>query len=340
LEFKKRSLIELFSVIVGSFVTLVLALLQHGVWALILGNLSSVFFRAVVVNVVSPFRFIPTLSISGMRALFSFGGNVTASRFLWFFYTQADNVIVGRTLGNEALGFYSVAMHLASLPVQRVSAVLNQVSFPVFSRFQHDIVTVKLQLLKTLSLLSFIAFPILWGISSVSPELVEVVLGKKWQSAVLPLQILSLIMPFRMLVGFLPSITDAIGKPGIALRNVVLGCVVMPLSFYIGSRWGIKGVTLAWVTAYPVVFLINTQRMLAGVQLRVGEGFRAVAKSIFCASLMYLSVVLVRFMLPDGWGVFATFAILVTVGSVSYIATSLAFNVAPFTQMKRLVFAG
>lgn len=113
-----------------------------------------------------------------MRSLLAFGGNVTASRLLWFFFTQIDVIIVGKMLGKEMLGFYSVSMQLASMPVQRVSAIVNQVAFPVFSKIQHDHQQFRNVVLKAIRVLSLVAFPILWGISSVADELVLLVLGE------------------------------------------------------------------------------------------------------------------------------------------------------------------
>ena len=297
LEFKRRSLIDLGTAIISSVATLALALKGFGVWSLVFGNLSGLVFRLVALNLAAPFRALPSFSWTGMRQLLAFGGNVTASRFLWFFFTQADTVIVGRVLGGNVLGMYSVAMHLATLPVQRISAILNQVAFPAFSRFQHEKDVISAQLLKAFGLIGFVAFPVLWGMSSVAPDLVVVVLGPNWTEAILPLQILTLIMPFRTLVGFLPSITDAVGRPEIGLHNVILGCLTMPLAFWVGSRWGIAGVAYAWLTVYPFVLVINLHRMLAVVGVTLGQAGRKLAPAVGCAVAMYLAVWVVRSLL-------------------------------------------
>jgi len=62
----------------------------------------------------------PSFSLSGVRSFLVVGGQFTAARILWFLYSQADIFIAGKLLGKELLGFYSVAMHLASLPVQKI----------------------------------------------------------------------------------------------------------------------------------------------------------------------------------------------------------------------------
>lgn len=286
LEYMWRSLVELGCAVITSGVTLGLAMAGFGVWALVGGMLSTVVCKAVLMNCASPYLVLPSFALGGMRQLVVFGGNITGSRFLWFFFTQVDNVIVGRLLGEHVLGLYSVAMHLASLPVQRVSAILNQVAFPAAARFQHDREAIGAQLLKAIGYVSLVAFPVLWGMSAVAPELIPVLLGPEWAEAVLPFQILTLVMPFRMIVGFLPTVTDAIGRSDVALRNAALGCIVMPIAFYVGSRWGIAGVAYAWLLAYPVVLFLNLRRMLAVIGIPLAAVARQVAPALFSAGGM------------------------------------------------------
>jgi len=326
LEFKKRSLIDLGGAVLSSTATLFLALMDNGVWSLVFGNLIGQAGKLVALNVIAPFRELPSFSIKGMRDVLIFGRTVTASRFLWFFFTQADTVIIGRVLGETVLGMYAVAMHLATLPAQRVSAILNQVAFPVISRFQHDRDLIAFQLLKAFNLISFVAFPVLWGISSIAPELVVTVLGEKWVDAIVPLQILALVMPFRTLVGFMPTITDALGRPEVGLQNVLLGFLLMPPAFYIGAHWGITGVSLAWVCIYPIVLYINSKRMLNVIGLSVWAVMKKLSAPIMCAGGMYMTVAVTRMAMEMHVHTTTMLVTEIVLGGISYLLLSFAVN--------------
>ena len=334
LEFKFRSLGEFGSTVVGSIATLILAIGGFGVWALVIGNVAGVLFRAIFFNVVAPFREWPSFSLHGMRSTLAFGGHVTGSRFLWFAFTQADTVIVGRVLGGEILGVYSVALHLATLPLQRVTAILNQVAFPAFSRFQHERELIATQLLKALSLIALVAFPVFWGMSGVAPELVAVLLGPKWAEAILPMQILTLVMPFRAVVGFLPSVTDAIGRPDIGLSNALLGCIVMPIAFFVGAQWGIRGVSLAWLIVYPVVLAINMRRMVAAIGVRLRDVMLRLRPTLLCAVGMYLAIAGTRLLTKTLGGQFTALVIEIAVGGLTYIALTLLLNPGAVSDLK------
>lgn len=337
LEFRNRSLIDLSAAVSGSVLTLALAFAHYGVWALVLGNLFAAIWRAVAVNVVEPFPRLPSFSGTGMRDLLSFGGNVSIARLLWFFFTQADVLIVGKLLGKEMLGLYSVAMHLASLPVQRVSSILNQVAFPVLSRLQNDRTNLSGYLLSAMRVLSFFAFPVLWGISCTANEIVPLLLGQNWTKAILPLQLLSLMMPWRMVANFLPTATDAIGRPDLGLRNVLLASLVMPVAFLIASQWGIVGVAVAWVTVYPLVLLINVWQMLKVIGLRLGDLFHAIAPAVGSAAGMYAAVWGTRWLLGTDLNQLNKLVAMIVIGALIYGGLTLILNKQGYREVYGLM---
>lgn len=337
LDYKHRSLSELSSVTVSSLVTLCMAIAGFGVWALVWGMLAGLVCKVGMLNVLAPFRAMPSFSLEGMRKLVVFGGNVTASRILWFIFMQADAVIVGRLLGEHVLGLYSVALHLASLPVQRISGILNQVVFPAASRFQHDRAAIRTQLMKATAYISLVAFPLLWGMSCVAYELIPVLLGDGWVDAILPFQILTLVMPFRMIVSLLPTITDALGRSEVSMRNSLLGCIVMPIAFYIGSQWGIVGVAYAWLTAYPIVLFINLLRMLGVIGIPLMDMVRHVMPALVSAAGMYAVVWGVRIGWLAGHAPAMALAVEIVAGVCGYVAISLVCNRTLVLELLRQV---
>lgn len=337
LEFKNLSLIDLTAAISSSVLTLALAFAEYGVWALVWGNLFGGIWKAVAINFMAPSRLLPSFYWGGMRGVLFFGGNITMARLLWFFFTQIDVIIVGKLLGKEALGLYSVAMHLASLPVQRVSGILNQVAFPVFSRFQQDHENLGGFVIKAIRALSFIAFPILWGISSIANEIVSLFLGQRWDGAILPLKLLPLMMPLRMVSNFLPAATDALGRPDISLKNVLLASLIMPVAFIIGSQWGVIGVVMAWITIYPVLLLINIRRMLATMGLKLRDLFYAIAPAMGSAAGMYAAVC------GGGWFIdgevnhSVKLLTMIAIGVLTYACLTLLVNRQGYREVLNLI---
>jgi len=325
LDFRRRSLLDLSSAIVGGASTLGLALLGHGVWALVAGSLMTQLWRVVGVNIVAPFAHLPRFSASGLRALLAFGGRVTASQLLWVWYSQADILIAGRWLGKEVLGVYSIAMHLASLPNQRLGAIVNQVAFPAFSRIQDDKGNVANKLLLGVRVLSFAAFAVLWGVSSVAPEVVQVILGPTWEPAVVPLQLLGLIMPLRTIGNFLPAAVQGIGRSDILLRNAVAFAIIGPAAFFVGVHWGLLGLCAAWLVGTPGIFAHNLRHSLPALGLDFRQFGKAMIPAAAAGVIMWIAVAMTRILMVVDHGLLRLVT-LVVVGAVGYLAGSFVVN--------------
>lgn len=326
LDFKRQALIGLASAVCSSLCTLFLALAGYGVWALVCGSLIAALCQTVGANLAASFLRWPDFSFKETRGLIVFGGQLTAARLLWLIYSQADIFIAGRLFGKEMLGFYSVAMHLASLPVQKITAVLNQIAFPAFAQTQRQTETVRVHMLKGVRLLSFVAFPVLWGISAIAPEIVTVLLGPKWVAAITPLQLLPLVMPLTMLSPFLNTAFQGIGRGGVVFSNVFTACVFMPAAFWIGARWGLVGLCVAWLVGFPLVFIINLHRMLPLVGLKVSSALKPIALPMLAAAGMYFGVWIARSLLPAGLPALALMAVLIVTGAAGYALVTVATN--------------
>jgi O-antigen/teichoic acid export membrane protein len=337
MEFRRQSLNDFGSVVVGSVSTLAAALAGWGVWSLVIGSFVTQLGKSIGLNRIAPFRHWPDFSLRGTRQLLTYGGNLTGSSLLGFLIMQADVFIAGKWLGKEIVGFYSVAMHLASLPAQRISGIINPIAFPAFSRMQHDLRQVTSALLTGVRVLAFVSFPMLWGISSVAPEVVSVILGPKWAPALFPLTLLSLMMPLRMFNVFMPNALQGIGRADLLFYNSLVAAILMPVAFFVGIHWGLEGLSLAWVIVTPLVFFENMRRTLPPLGLRMIDLWKALAPSGTAAAAMYAAVAGARWLLPSSLSPLPTLGLLVATGAAVYALGSVAFNRQGSREVVRLL---
>lgn len=327
MEFRNRSLLDLSGAIVASVTTLAMAFAGAGVWALVAGSILGQTWKTIGINWLSPFLHWPDFSVKGMPLLLRFGGHITAAQVFWMFFSQVDILICARWLGNEVVGFYSVAMHLASLPNQRISALVNQVAFPAFSRMQHDVGKVGANVLLGTRILSFFALPVSWGMSSIAPEIVEEILGTKWTPSVVALQVLGLIMPLRMVGNFVSVAIQGIGRSDVLLRNAIWASLIAPFAFFIGVNWWeLLGLSLAWLMVSPLVFLQSMRRGLPALGLRLGQLATAMMPATGAGFIMYGAVTVTRHMFPLGTGGPLRLCVLITVGALAYSVVSFGLN--------------
>jgi len=326
IDLKSVAIVDLVTMMSGSITTLALAFAGFGVWALVGGSLATVSTRTVGLNFVAPCWCWPSFSLRGMRQSMSFGGFVTVDRGLWFLFQETDKFIGGKLLGKELLGFYAVASHLASLPITKVTDLINAVAFPAFARAQDDLKEVGFYLLKAVRVMSIVVFPIFLGMSSVAPEIVELFLGDKWRNASLPLQILSLVMPLRMISNLLPPVLWGVGQPQVSAMNYLIAAVAMPVAFYVGVGWGLTGLALAWLLAYPMVFLVSVVRATRVVKLPAASFILATARPALASVGMYGAVLAVKAFPVLEMSRVAEFVSLVVLGVLAYPVLTTLVN--------------
>lgn len=320
LDFRRKSLINLFANVSGGVVTLGSALAGLGVWSLVAGTVWIGLVRTVGFNFVAPYIAMPRLHVKALRESLHFGGLVTLERALWFFYSQIDVFIVGKVLGKTLLGYYSVAMNLASLIMHKSGGVLYEVAFPTFSRVQEERERTLAYFLKAVRVMSFFAFPMFFGISAVGYELVEVLLGEQWEPAAILLVVLSLIMPLRMISNLFPPVLQGLGRPDVSVGNLGVAIVLMPAAFFLGTRWGVVGVAFAWLIAFPLTFVVMFVRSRAVLGVRTREMLSAMLVPALVSAVMYAAVVAVRSVLPVDWPGIVRLATLIAAGGFVYCA--------------------
>lgn len=321
MKFKPKSFVNLAVSLGNGFTTLPLALLGFGVWALVFGSVVGSVIRAVGLVLVARYWCWPRFSREGMEDMLRFGGFVTASSLGWYVYSRSDVFIIGKVLGSRLLGFYSVAMQLASLPMQKVGEMLGQVGYAAYASIQHDRNVLRSNFLKAVRILGAISFPVFWGIVGVAPELVSVVLGQKWQPAVMPIELLGLVMPFRMIVQGQAPVLAAIGKPHLGTLCQLIALLIMPPAFFVGAYFGgLEGAALAWVAGYPVLMLIRLRIELPALGVTFRQYFSSIAMPAAAGALMLLAVIATRLTVAEpALGAIPGLLLLVAVGILVYV---------------------
>lgn len=328
MHFAGRSIVDFTTLIIGSLTTLILALLDYGVWALIWGTVVTNAARMVGLNIICRNQVWPSFSWRGLGAHLSFGAFVTADRGLWYFFSESDKFIGGKLLGNQLLGYYAAASQLASMPINKISGLLNSIAFPAFSHVHAhtNTETVRSYLLKATRILGIAAFPVFFGISVTAEPTIAALLGEKWLPAAPILQILGVVMPFRLMSNIFPPLLWGIGCPRTSASNFAIAAILMPIAFYTGTRWGIVGLAYAWLCMYPVVFFITAYRTCVAVGLSVVDYLTQMLRPVAAGMIMYAFVVFCQQYVFGSVGDWLYLIQLVILGALSYAGAMLVID--------------
>jgi len=101
-----------------------------------------------------------------------------------------------------------------------------------------------------------------------------VLLGPKWGDIVLPIRILSVIMPLRAFeILFIPAM-NGLGKSNVTMLTGALSLGVMVCAFIVGVQWGYIGLCWAWLGGYAVVYSFMVRMSIRHFRMNITDIFR------------------------------------------------------------------
>jgi len=259
LEFDRLARIDVSSAATGFAVAVAAAAAGLGVWALVIGILAQSAARVVQLVAVGWRRWRPHLHFAraDLEGYLGFGLYQIGERTIYYFAANIDYLLIGRYLGAEQLGIYTIAYQLVVIPVTRVNPVLTKVAFPVFARRQDDPAALRRGFGELIELVALVTFPLLVGLGVVAPVAVPAIFGPNWEPSVVLVQILVVMGLFMCLSNPLGSALLAKGRADIGFwLNVANTAVVVPV-LWVAVRWGTAAVAWGHTVIALLLFLVE-----------------------------------------------------------------------------------
>ncbi len=341
MDFRRQGIVNFVSTMGGSLLTLGLAVNGQGVWSLVWGTIFISVIRLIGTLYVANFWCWPQFSFKGMQELVSFGIIFTSVRAIFTLQMQGDALVIGKVLGKEPTGLYSVAKELAWLPMIKMASIINPIAFSGFSRTQTDQGNIAHYVLRASQMIAMIAFPLCLGISSVANEMVIVILGENWLGVIIPLTVLSPIVALQLLGTALGPAVSGTGKPIVDLYQRILTLLFIVLGIFGGISHGIEGASLGVAIGYFFGFCFETFLSCRTLNIRLISYYLALLPSFTAAVAMYLIVATCRFVLEKYQ--FSTIILLILlscVGAISYLYALWKIDQASVRQNYTAIKAG
>lgn len=324
MDFRRQAQVNVAASLVGAATALTGALSGWGVWTLVFAPMALFATRAIGMTIAARALVWPSFDFRNAGGLARFGGIMAAGQLFWFLQSQADVFIAGRWLSVHDLGIYTTSLFLTQIFVAKFVPPLNEVAFSAYARIQHDRAGVATAFVKGVRLVMVAALPFYLGLAVTAEPLVLAMLGEKWLAAAPIVRLLALAMPFMTLQILLTPACDALGRPGVGVRNGAIGAAVLAVGFLVGVHWGAVGLAAGWIAAYPVYLAISLQRSLPVIGARPGAVAAAILPPLAAATAMALIVLLTDRLLHDAHAI-PRLVILVGVGAATYAAWLFAF---------------
>ncbi|MEA2450639.1 MAG: hypothetical protein QOG63_2571 [Thermoleophilaceae bacterium] len=268
IDFRARTAAELADVVVRGGVGIGLALAGAGAWALVIGYVVGSLTTTIVLWALSPWRPQLRAKRESLGKLLRFGGTLTAVDVLSGVIANVDYLFVGRVLGANALGLYTLGFRLPELIVFNLSVVAAQVLFPAFAALARDALADAY--VKALRFVLMIGLPTAAVLFILAEPVVLVAFGDKWRGSIEPMQILTL-FAFLVTIG-IPAGTayKAVGRADVVLKIAIPRAIVLVILLLLFTDRGIAAAAAcqAAVAGAASIVEIGLASRLLRVRLR------------------------------------------------------------------------
>ena len=223
---------------------------QLGVWAMVVGTLGGAATLIVISYVVAPHRPRFTIDRKAADALIRFGRWIFVRGLLAVVGGAMIQLVISRTLGVAALGLYSLASKLAFLPYQVASDVVGSVAFPLYARLQEDGRAAAGAFRGLLTGSACLLVPAYSIILFLAPDLVDHVLGPRWEGTAPIIQTLAVAGVLGLFEETASPLIQGLGHPR---KTVVVGVVetvlIIAIAQPLAAAFGAIGAAGAWIPA-------------------------------------------------------------------------------------------
>jgi len=258
LRFRTLARVETVSALASPVVAIPLAIAGAGAASILSGLLASTAVKAGMLVWTGWRTWRPSLRLKAddLREYVGFGLNRMGERLTTYLGSNVDYILIGRFLGVEALGIYSIPFQLVIIPQTRLNPVLTRVAFPIFARRQRDDAALRRGFLELTQLVAFVTFPLMAGVAVVAPELVPVVFGPQWAASVPILQIVSILGALFALGNTQGPIYLAKNRPDLSLKISLGRLAVLSAAVYLVVTSGLINVAWTYVVVIAGMFVV------------------------------------------------------------------------------------
>lgn len=242
--------VELLATMLGLITAVIVAYRGGGAWAIIAQQLIFFGVRMCVMTVLSGFRPLFVFQWSEVREHLLFGRNVLGNAMINYFSRSFDSWVVGRALGATLLGYYSMAMQFARLPILIVAGPLQYALYPQLTKMKGNSEAISRVFLVATRLLAVLVFPVM-GLGAVAhTPIFAFLLSEKWKPASELFMILAPACALQTVIAIGETVVYALGHTQVQLRTSTEYCI-----FWIGTLLIAVQISLY---AAAVAFLLST----------------------------------------------------------------------------------
>lgn len=263
LRFKKLSTITIITSIISLLITVAMAYMGFGVWALVVQNIVVAFVPCLFFWITTDWRPSWEYSWASFKELFGFGSYMFLTHLLTTFSQKITDLLVGRWYDPATMGYFSKASTTKDYATLSVAGIMIQTTYPLYAAVQDDRERLINMVKRITSTLAYITVPMLALLILIAKPLFVLLYSDRWLACVPYFQILCV----GGMAGCLQSVNQqtiaAIGKSKVFFVWTVVkqsvGIVLQVVGLIVWGMWGllVGKVMASWFTYFVNITMVS-----------------------------------------------------------------------------------
>ena len=334
LQFKRFFFATLGGTLVSAALSISMAYLGFGIWALVALQLSNFTVNTVILWFTVEWRPKRMFSFRRLKGLLSYGWKLLAAAFLDTVYLQVYPLIIGAAYSKEALGQFDKGRNWPEQITQSINASIDAVLLPVLSAEQDDKTRVRDMTRRAIMTSSYVMMPMMAGLAACARPLVHFLLGDAWLPCVPYLQIFCVIYAFYPLHTANLNAIKAMGHSDVFLKLEIVKKILETTVLLITVRYGVLAMALGELGCSIASQLINAWPNRKLLDYSYWRQLWDMLPSILLSAGMAAVVGMVLLL---KLGDLPTLLIQIPLGVLVYVLGSVLFKVESFRFLWELV---
>ncbi len=291
LDFKTQAIISIIASIISGIVAITMAYNNYGVWSLVILSILRPLISSILLWILS--EWYPSLQFSkkSFNELFNFGYKLLISTLINTIYRNIYYVLIGKFFNPIALGYYTRADQFRTPFSNNIAVGIRRISFPVLSAIQNDNDKLKSSFRKFIKFSVFLNFTIMIVIAATAKPLVLILIGEKWTTSIVYLQLLCISGMFYPLQILNLNLLIVKGYSDLNLRLEIIKKIILIPIIYFSVLHSIQMMIYGLVLFSIIEFFINsfyTNKLIKySVRQQLKDIFPFLIISIICFVFMY-----------------------------------------------------
>jgi len=328
--------IEVIATFLASGTAIILAILEYGVWSLVLQNI--VFVSITFCATWLAADFLPSFSYdkNEIKKVLGFGIHLSGFNILNYLVRNADYFLIGKFLGMQSLGYYSLAYRIMLFPIQNITSVINRVLYPILAKVKDDNTRTQKIYLSVSKSVAFFTFPIMLTFFVVNNNFVTIFLSEKWQPIIPVLYVLvpiGMLQSVYTLAGVLFLIKD---KTQLWFYWGIFSAIITLLGFYIGLKWNILGVAIGYLISNLILMFPGSYIAFNLIKLKVQSFLKNLSRTFAISMTTAFLTFLLKIVIND-INSYYSFFLLISFSLTAYFLLSYKFNKNLFSKLIRQI---